>query len=185
MADDLARSACSRSSRSSAASSTCRSFGPQLDFSRSGWSRPSKASARCTSRRSRVGFVLSTVAVIIAVVGIVSGRAMYRNGLPEDRGGSRRRAARAVRQGARQRVLLRRRDRPLRQRPAHRRGALHQRRRRPQGHRRRGERRGGRVQGGRRRFAQAADRLGAQLRARGSCSARCCSSVTCSIRSVA
>ena len=64
-------------------------------------------------------------------------------------------------------------------------GPLPQRRRRPQGHRRRGERRRRRVQGGRRRLAQAADRSRPQLRARRSCSARWCSSATCSIRSVA
>ena len=38
--------------------------------------------ARCTSSSFALGFVLSTVALVIAVVGIVLGRAMYRNGLP-------------------------------------------------------------------------------------------------------
>ena len=113
------------------------------------------------------GLALSTVALVVAVVGIVVGRAVYRNGLDAARRRSGRRAPRWLRQGAGQRVLPRRRPRSVRERPDHVRGALPQR-----GHRPRtsstapstASAAGFRACG--RRVAQGADRAGAQLRAR-------------------
>ena len=56
---------------------------PQLDYLAI-WLEPSfEGVGEVHVSSFALGFVLSTVAVIIAVVGIVWGRAMYRNGLPE------------------------------------------------------------------------------------------------------
>ena len=130
--DDAARRA-RRARRSSAASSTCRSRTTSSTSSTAGSNRcfaarPNPRSARSASgsrcRRSRSSSRSSASS---------SGRAVYRNGLRRDGDDPAVERLGAVRQGARERVLLRRRHRAVRQRSGHRVRALPQRRRRPQG----------------------------------------------------
>ena len=76
-----------------------------------GSSPRSWAAARSRSARSATGFALSTGALVVAVVGIVSGRAVYRNGLTADGDDPIDAKLGPRRQGVRERVLLRHRHR--------------------------------------------------------------------------
>ena len=113
----------------------------QLNVLDRGSSRCCAARPRSSRRRSAPGSLLSTVALVIAIVGIVVGRAVYRNGLDARRRRPERRAARrASRRCSTNALLPRHRPRPVRERPGHRGRALPQRRRRPRRDRRRGQR---------------------------------------------
>ena len=145
-------------SRSSAGSSTCRSSTRARlprPLARAGFhgAPPIEVSSFGT------GFALSTIALVVAVVGIVFGRAVYRNGLNADGDDPTVNASVGFARCSRTAITSTTASRALVSGPGHRVRPLPRRRLRPQGHRRRRQRRraGFREAGGR--LAPSADRL--------------------------